>query len=309
MRRVRRIALALAAIALYAPAAAPQAGHHHPAGSAEKLGKVNFPTSCTPAAQARFERAVAMLHSFWFEEAHRAFTAIAAADSTCAMAHWGVAMTLWGNPFVRQALPAERQRPVRAHDSRRRNPSDRPQSGTIVPDVLLPFPHERDTSHATPHPVMTLNPAESKATRRMRLERSNGLWVINGETWDDVVRTNYEHVFATVAPNSTEVWEVENSSGGWFHPLHVHLVDFQVLSRNGRPPRPEELGPKDVVYVGEGETVRVVAKFGPHEGRYMIHCHNLVHEDHDMMTHFDVGPTGEDPAALAPAEPLPAPPL
>ncbi len=42
--------------------------------------------------------------------------------------------------------------------------------------------------------------------------------------------------------------------------------------------------------MGEGETVRVVAKFGPHEGRYMIHCHNLVHEDHDMMSQFRVGP-------------------
>src|SRR3712207_7355087 len=52
----------------------------------------------------------------------------------------------------------------------------------------------------------------------------SGLWVINGETWDDVVRKKYEHVFANVAPGSTEIWEVENSSGGWFHPLHVHLV-------------------------------------------------------------------------------------
>src|SRR3712207_8129581 len=123
----------------------------------------------------------------------------------------------------------------------------------------------------------------------MRLERSNGLWVINGETWDDVVKTKYEHVFATVEPRSTEIWEVENSSGGWFHPLHVHLVDFQVLSRNGRPPRPEELGPKDVVYVGEGETVRLLLHFEHEEGRYMIHCHNLSHEDHDMMTQYQVG--------------------
>src|SRR3712207_7016590 len=57
---------------------------------------------------------------------------------------------------------------------------------------------------------------------------------------------------STLFPYTT-LFRSENSSGGWFHPLHVHLVDFQVLSRNGRPPRPEELGPKDVVYVGEGE--------------------------------------------------------
>jgi hypothetical protein len=150
--------------------------------------------------------------------------------------------------------------------------------GNTVPSTL-----------GAPHPVMTLDPAGSKATRRMRLERSNGLWVINGETWDDVVKSRYEHVFAAVEPRSTEIWEVENSSGGWFHPLHVHLVDFRVLSRNGRPPRPEELGPKDVVYVGEGETVRLLLHFEHEEGRYMIHCHNLSHEDHDMMTQYQVG--------------------
>jgi spore coat protein A, manganese oxidase len=150
--------------------------------------------------------------------------------------------------------------------------------GNTVPSTL-----------GAPHPVMTLDPATSKATRRLRLERSNGLWVVNGETWDDVVKTRYEHVFAKVEPRSTEIWEVENSSGGWFHPLHVHLVDFQVLSRNGRPPRPEELGPKDVVYVGEGEIVRLLLHFEHEEGRYMIHCHNLSHEDHDMMTQYQVG--------------------
>ncbi|SDY71391.1 Multicopper oxidase with three cupredoxin domains (includes cell division protein FtsP and spore coat protein CotA) [Geodermatophilus africanus] len=150
--------------------------------------------------------------------------------------------------------------------------------GNSIPSALGPV-----------HPTMTLDPAAAVATRRMELERSNGLWVINGETWDDVVKSKYEHVFANVAPNSTEIWEVHNSSGGWFHPLHVHLIDFQVLSRNGRPPRPEELGPKDVVYVGEGETVRLLMRFDHEEGRYMIHCHNLSHEDHDMMTQYQVG--------------------
>ena len=51
---------------------------------------------------------------------------------------------------------------------------------------------------------------------------------------------------------------------------------------------PHEQGPKDVVYVGENETVRVIMKFDDGRGKYMIHCHNLVHEDHDMMTQFEV---------------------
>ncbi|MGQ0713662.1 MAG: hypothetical protein ACT4PJ_08000 [Gemmatimonadaceae bacterium] len=89
--------------------AAPALAQHEHHGAGATLGKVSFPTSCAAAVQPRMDRAAAMLHSFWFEQANETFTEIAAADSTCAMAHWGVAMTLWGNPFVRQPIPAERQ--------------------------------------------------------------------------------------------------------------------------------------------------------------------------------------------------------
>jgi len=103
---MRRFALVtLAAAALTAAPARAQHEHH----AADTLGSVTFPTSCAPAVQPAFERAAAMLHSFWFEQAHRAFDRVAAADTSCAMAHWGVAMTLWGNPFVRQPIPPERQ--------------------------------------------------------------------------------------------------------------------------------------------------------------------------------------------------------
>jgi tetratricopeptide (TPR) repeat protein len=59
------------------------------------VGTVKFPTSCSASVQAQFERAVAMLHSFWYEEAGKAFQSIAETDSTCSMASWGVAMSLW----------------------------------------------------------------------------------------------------------------------------------------------------------------------------------------------------------------------
>jgi FtsP/CotA-like multicopper oxidase with cupredoxin domain len=119
--------------------------------------------------------------------------------------------------------------------------------------------------------------------------------------------------------DAVEIWELKNTSGGWFHPVHIHLVDFQVLSRNGSAAKvmPHEKGPKDVVYVGENETVRVAMRFGGPSagtgwqrprGRYMMHCHNLVHEDHDMMMQFSVGDPGHvpeyDPITSAPARPL-----
>jgi spore coat protein A, manganese oxidase len=159
------------------------------------------------------------------------------------------------------------------------------------------------------HPVMSLKSADRSAVRSMRLHRSNGMWKINDTTWDDVVRSNYEHIFANPQQGATEIWDVTNDSGGWFHPLHIHLVDFRVLSRDGLPPRPEEKGPKDVVYVGENETVRLLMRFEHEDGRYMIHCHNLSHEDHDMMFQYQVGHHDIDCDSIRsdPPKPLPAP--
>ncbi len=158
-------------------------------------------------------------------------------------------------------------------------------------------------------PVMKLTPAMSTRTRRLRVKKNGPIWEIGEMEWAEIVDSGFEKVFANPARDAIEIWEVENSSGGWFHPVHLHLVDFQVLSRNGRPPRPEEKGPKDVVYVGEAETVRLLIKFDNRDGKYMIHCHNTVHEDHDMMGQFEVGRGGPDPILSAPAQALPAPPL
>jgi len=150
--------------------------------------------------------------------------------------------------------------------------------------------------------VMDLKTSQSVKTRHMRLKRDLDIWTIGGMTWDEVMRSGYKKVLADPDLNDVEIWEFENSSGGWFHPLHIHLIDFQVLSRNGRPPFPYEKGPKDTVYVGEGETVRLLMQFGPHRGRYMIHCHNLPHEDHDMMGQFSVGYNPNDPDPNDPIE-------
>jgi FtsP/CotA-like multicopper oxidase with cupredoxin domain len=136
---------------------------------------------------------------------------------------------------------------------------------------------------------MTLTPEMARRRRNLRVERTRGVWTINGKTWDDVIRSNFHLLAADPDLNDVEIWRIENRSGGWFHPVHIHLVDFAILSRNGQPPFDYERGPKDVVYVGEGEWVDVVMKFQHQRGRYMIHCHNLTHEDHDMMQQFSVG--------------------
>lgn len=101
---------ALLACAFAAAGAAAQEkdqSHHH--ARPEKLGTVSFPTSCAPAVQAPFARAVALLHSFWYDEAEKAFNEVAVRDPACAMAHWGVAMSLY-HPIWAAPTPAELQR-------------------------------------------------------------------------------------------------------------------------------------------------------------------------------------------------------
>jgi spore coat protein A len=150
--------------------------------------------------------------------------------------------------------------------------------------------HNEVPQDLNPNPeVMGLTEDDAVKTRTMRFERGDGHWTVNGQTWEDIVNSDYNDVCAQVNYNDVEIWELENPGGGWFHPVHIHLVDFQVLDRDGRDPEPYERGPKDVVYVGESETVRVMMRFTNQEGKYMMHCHNLVHEDHDMMTQFQVG--------------------
>jgi len=160
--------------------------------------------------------------------------------------------------------------------------------------------------------VMGLKESDAVATVKLRVHRTNGMWMVNDHTWDDIVASNYQTVVANPKLNDVQIWEIQNSSGGWFHPTHIHLVDFKILSRNGRAPFNYELGPKDVAYVGENETVRAIMRFTHEEGRYMIHCHNLPHEDHDMMTQFRVGDDRPDNDPMNAAKAVPvgsAPPV
>ena len=94
-----RVYVAAAAILLSLPADAQD--HAHPQGApTERLGTVHFATSCRPSVAPGFNRAVALLHSFEFRASIGAFNEVLAADSTCAMAHWGIALSRWSNPMA-----------------------------------------------------------------------------------------------------------------------------------------------------------------------------------------------------------------
>jgi hypothetical protein len=92
---MKRAALVFAVVSLFGVLTLADGGHHHEDLTAEQLGTVHFPVSCSASSQKAFERGVALLHSFWYEEAEKEFVQISKDDPACAMAHWGVAMSLW----------------------------------------------------------------------------------------------------------------------------------------------------------------------------------------------------------------------
>ena len=177
--------------------------------------------------------------------------------------------------------------------------SDTANNATVPGKRLLP----------KPPPAMALAATATTPRRSLEFKRDGGEWTVNGKTWNDVIASGFTAALASPKLDAVEVWKLANSSGGWFHPVHIHLINFQILSRTGGRNKvfDYERGPKDVVYLGENETAAVIASFGPQPGRYMLHCHNLVHEDHDMMHQFWVRPPdGFDPmgtrAASQPAD-------
>lgn len=89
------VLLLVICLCMSAFAAADDEGHHHEDLTEVQVGIVHFPSSCLAAEQKPVQRGVAMLHSFWYEEAEKQFEQVTKADPQCAIAHWGVAMSLW----------------------------------------------------------------------------------------------------------------------------------------------------------------------------------------------------------------------
>lgn len=141
-----------------------------------------------------------------------------------------------------------------------------------------------DTSVVPPtlRPVPPLSGAT--ATRRFQLWFNGTNWTINGLTFDSNRVDFFPHL------NTREVWIYQNFSPHP-HPMHMHLDRFQVQSRFPGSPQPYE-GWKDTINVMNGEEVHIIVEFPAStptydfSGIYVHHCHNLEHEDHDMMQQF-----------------------
>jgi FtsP/CotA-like multicopper oxidase with cupredoxin domain len=131
--------------------------------------------------------------------------------------------------------------------------------------------------------------AEPRIVRTFKFDRLNGQWSINGQ-FMDCNQFRFE-----VQQNSVEEWLLTNLSGDWTHPIHIHLEEHQILSRNRvPPPLAVERSRKDVTQLHQNERVQLFFRFRDWVGKYPIHCHNVVHEDHAMMALWHVVAGGGD---------------
>jgi spore coat protein A, manganese oxidase len=192
-----------------------------------------------------------------------------------------------------------------------------PDGDEVIPTDVLLFKVTRplsgpdaSTLPASIAPVPLLNPAGVRVRDLVLIENASAQdnpieGLINGH-WSEPVTEN-------PTAGSTEVWRILNTTGD-AHPIHVHLVQFQILNRQPfdvdqyperlvftgpqvRPPQSERPAFKDTVKAFPGEVTRIIARFDLPNGtpvspgqrlHYVFHCHILEHEDNDMMRPYDV---------------------
>ncbi len=183
--------------------------------------------------------------------------------------------------------------------------------GIPVPKTLMQTTRQRVDRATTYDLIEQLNPADAKQLRKF--------WLFEQEPDPDgcapfrsVILTEQEYrnapntggdwdmVAARPELDSIEVWEFYNTTPD-AHPIHLHLVQFQVIGRAAYdfetdsvgpalPLDPAEAGWKDTTKVHPGEKVTIIARFEGFTGKYPFHCHILEHEDHEMMRQFEVVP-------------------
>ncbi|HDZ08181.1 hypothetical protein [Pseudohongiella sp.] len=108
--QLKSLTAAVFTLTLSSVAAAQHSGQNTPDASQVGSANVEFTTSCAESTRDDFNRAIALMHSFWFAEAIDVFNDVLAEDTNCAMAHWGIALSHWGNPFAGQRNAQQLQR-------------------------------------------------------------------------------------------------------------------------------------------------------------------------------------------------------
>ncbi|MBT9316922.1 multicopper oxidase family protein [Leptothoe spongobia] len=163
--------------------------------------------------------------------------------------------------------------------------------------------------------LQSVDLADVRRDRNWTFDYDGGLWTINGQIMDP------QRIEAVIERGSAEIWTFRNSGNDWAHPIHNHFTEFIILEVNGKAVYPKQIqtgghtlrrsfvediesqrdhvdvfmgGPRrDVVSLLPGDEIKVYIRFSDFLGKYVMHCHNVVHEDHAMMIRWDVVPAGE----------------
>jgi spore coat protein A, manganese oxidase len=160
---------------------------------------------------------------------------------------------------------------------------------SVIPAYMMPLPKIKEQS-ASKIRYLTLNDNMDKYGREFML--------LDNKQWDAPITENPKL-------GTTEIWYLINLTTD-SHPIHIHLIDFQILDRRdfdvekynkeriihytgpAIPPEPQERGWKDTVRANPNQVTRIIMKFGPYTGLYVWHCHILEHEDYEMMRPYIV---------------------
>ena len=113
--------------------------------------------------------------------------------------------------------------------------------------------------------------------RSWTFSRTSGEWAVNGKLFDRNV------ISATIPEGTAEHWTIINGGGSWLHPVHIHYEEHRILKYNRRGLGAIAAGRKDVIPLDSNARAEIYIRFRDYKGIYVMHCHNVVHEDHAMM--------------------------
>jgi FtsP/CotA-like multicopper oxidase with cupredoxin domain len=144
-----------------------------------------------------------------------------------------------------------------------------------VPDFMRPLPK--------------IDLSEVKRERTWVFDYINGMWTVNGRLMDP------NRIDAAIEQGTAEIWTLRNDGDAWSHPIHTHFEEFQILEVNGKPVKPGTYpwGRKDVIQLGPRDEIKFFGRWRDFFGKYVMHCHNVVHEDHAMMVRWDIVEPGK----------------
>jgi len=145
------------------------------------------------------------------------------------------------------------------------------------------YPDATINLNSSLRPHVKIEASEVVAKRTFLFERKNGAWAMNGQFFNENL------VNAIPQADTAEEWTLKNGGGGWWHPIHIHLESHQQIAdlQTKKPIPYHDSFKSDTCMLGPGSEIVLRMKFRTFKGPFVFHCHNVEHEDDDMMMQFD----------------------